>query len=190
MAASSACLQSPEAETRRLVAFTSPDVRTVPLDEGPPTVQRPPLTPPEQSRLRFILGTVLPIIMITVGMYIQKTSHAGSTMSEPDVFAERMPHLPQKLQNLALLNRSCAPQLLAHLESGSRSVSAGAAVSVRRVHDLEPLHSYDFEGEAARPPPRVCALSLCSENHHAFVATDDGGLRILANPIVNITAEP
>ena len=64
--------------------------------------------------------------------------------------------------------------------------SAGAAVSVRRVHDLEPLHSYDFDGEAARPPPRVCALSLCSENHHAFVATDDGGLRILANPIVNI----
>ena len=32
----------------------------------------------------------------------------------------------------------------------------------------------------------VSAFSLCAENHHAFVGTEDGGLCILANPIVNI----
>ena len=32
----------------------------------------------------------------------------------------------------------------------------------------------------------VSALSLCAENHHAFVGTEDGALCVLANPIVNI----
>ena len=27
---------------------------------------------------------------------------------------------------------------------------------------------------------------MCAENHHTFVGTEDGGLCILANPIVNI----
>ena len=32
----------------------------------------------------------------------------------------------------------------------------------------------------------ICALSLSVENHHAFVATACGGLRVYANPLVNI----
>ena len=64
------------------------------------------------------------------------------------------------------------------------------ACGQRRMHDLALLHSYHADAGAAgsspRPPPAVCALSLCAENHHTFVGTEDGGLRILANPIVNI----
>ena len=64
--------------------------------------------------------------------------------------------------------------------------SQGSAVTVRRLHDLKLLHRYDVGGEAASGAAEVCALSLCGESHHAFVATEDGGLRIFANPIVNI----
>ena len=32
----------------------------------------------------------------------------------------------------------------------------------------------------------VSALHLCAENHHTFVGTEDGAMRILANPLVNI----
>ena len=58
--------------------------------------------------------------------------------------------------------------------------SEGAAVTVRRMHDLQEMHAY------SEPPVAVSALSLCAQNHHAFVATEDGGLCVLANPIVNI----
>jgi hypothetical protein len=64
--------------------------------------------------------------------------------------------------------------------------SEGALVTVRRLHDLQLLHCYPEATSAVPVPPRVCALSLCAENHHTFVGTEDGGLCILANPIVNI----
>ena len=64
--------------------------------------------------------------------------------------------------------------------------SEGALVTVRRLHDLQLLHCYPEAASAVPVPPRVCALSLCAENHHTFVGTEDGGLCILANPIVNI----
>ena len=35
-------------------------------------------------------------------------------------------------------------------------------------------------------PLAISALSLCAENHHTFVGTANGGLSILANPIINI----
>lgn len=57
---------------------------------------------------------------------------------------------------------------------------------VRRLHDLQLLHCYPEATSAVPVPIRVCALSLCAENHHTFVSTEDGGLYILANPIVNI----
>ena len=56
-----------------------------------------------------------------------------------------------------------------------------AAVTVRRLHDLSPLHAFPEGG--GRP---VSALHLCAENHHTFVGTEDGAMRILANPLVNI----
>ena len=61
--------------------------------------------------------------------------------------------------------------------------SEGDTVTVRRVHDLHLLHSYPEPQHAAH---KVSALALCAENHHAFVGTEDGGMQILANPIVNI----
>ena len=64
--------------------------------------------------------------------------------------------------------------------------SEGALVTVRRLHDLQLLHCYPEATSAVPVPHRVCALSLCAENHHTFVGTEDGGLCILANPIVNI----
>ena len=64
--------------------------------------------------------------------------------------------------------------------------SEGALVTVRRLHDLQLLHCYPEATSAVPVPLRVCALSLCAENHHTFVGTEDGGLCILANPIVNI----
>ena len=61
--------------------------------------------------------------MITVGMYIQKTSHAGSQTAEPEVAAAETPEaspeaprVPQRLLNMALLNRTCAPQLLPYYD--------------------------------------------------------------------------
>ena len=65
-------------------------------------------------------------------------------------------------------------------------VTEGPCVTVRQLSDLGVLHTFLDQPRAVAPPPRVCALSLCAENHHSFVATEDGGLRILANPIVNI----
>lgn len=82
--------------------------------------------------------------------------------------------------------------------------SEGAAVTVRRLHDLRLLAKADHlrdqtnsfmalnggeqsqQPRGAAAPPGVCSLSLCAENHHTFVGTDDAGLCILANPIVNI----
>ena len=66
--------------------------------------------------------------------------------------------------------------------------SEGEAVTVRRLHDLHLLHSYKEEapGGGTAITPRVSALSLCAENHHTFVGTEDGGLSILANPMVNL----
>ena len=77
--------------------------------------------------------------------------------------------------------------------------SEGTRVTVRRLHDLHLLHSYHEAGDASvgKAPhggtapddsarQHVSALSLCAENHHAFVGTAEGGLCILANPIVNI----
>ena len=82
---------------------------------------------------------------------------------------------------------------------GHRRASEGARVTVRRMHDLHLLHSYAEEqadgsgaaaaggaAAAASAASRVSALSLCAENHHAFVASEDGALRILANPMVNL----
>ena len=66
--------------------------------------------------------------------------------------------------------------------------SEGEDVTVRRLHDLHLLHSYKEEapGGGTAITPRVSALSLCAENHHTFVGTEDGGLSILANPMVNL----
>jgi len=68
----------------------------------------------------------------------------------------------------------------------AEAMPPGALVTVRRLHDLQLLHCYPEAASAVPVPPRVCALSLCAENHHTFVGTEDGGLCILANPIVNI----
>ena len=64
--------------------------------------------------------------------------------------------------------------------------SEGGSVVVRSMHSLRTVHRYppDLTGSPA-PGPRVCALSLCAENHHTFVGTDDGALKVLANQIVN-----
>lgn len=124
----SAGLTSPEAETRRLVHFATPHPSSPPLISSPPR-QR---FSPENSWLRTILGTVLPIVFITVGMYIQKTSHAGSRSEEPEAAADvHEAHVPQRLLNHALLNRSCAPQLLAHWDSGRKLSAQDAESSVR-----------------------------------------------------------
>ena len=67
--------------------------------------------------------------MITVGMYIQKTSHAGGRSDgldpEDGDTAPGMvePGVPQRVLNLALLNRSCAPALLTHWESAVNKYS-------------------------------------------------------------------
>ena len=71
-------------------------------------------------------------------------------------------------------------QLVCTRDGENIVASEGAAVTVRRLHDLGLLHSYP------EPQHAVSALALCAENHHAFVGTEDGGMRILANPIVNI----
>ena len=76
-------------------------------------------------------------------------------------------------------------RVIATRDGSAIVASGGAAVTVRRLHDLELLHAYEIHGGAAAAAG-ICALSLCSENHHAFVGTEDGGFRILANPIVNI----
>ena len=79
--------------------------------------------------------------MITVGMYIQKTSHAGSQTAEPEVAAAETPEaspeaprVPQRLLNMALLNRTCAPQLLPYYDSGRKlSATEGAERSGVRI---------------------------------------------------------
>ena len=85
-----ASLQSPTAERKPLVEFTTPfsagpSVLGGSIEETPAGQPATPrheqeitVDPAENTAcLRFALGTVLPIVMITVGMYIQKTSHAG-----------------------------------------------------------------------------------------------------------------
>ena len=80
--------------------------------------------------MRILLGTVLPVVMITMCMFIQKTSHVGSTSQDPEPEhlepSDLSPRLSPKVRNLALLNRSCAPPLLAHWEH-----ERGAEVSVK-----------------------------------------------------------
>ena len=58
-------------------------------------------------------------------------------------------------------------------------VSEGNRVTVRDLYDLGLKHSYPARHE-------VSAVSLCPENHHAFIGTKDGGLLFLASPLVNI----
>ena len=72
--------------------------------------------------MRLCFGTVLPILMITVGMCIQKNSNSpvsvhSSSEHETEPLVEESPRLPQRLLNLALINRTCAPQLIAHYTS-------------------------------------------------------------------------
>ena len=65
--------------------------------------------------------------------------------------------------------------------------SEGNAIVVRRLESLDLVHTYrvqDSPGVSAASI--VSAFSLCPLNHHAFVATDDGGVLIYANPILNI----
>ena len=75
-----------------------------------------------------------------------------------------------------------------HLVGALHDQDPVALRAVRRLHDLHLLHSYKEEapGGGTAITPRVSALSLCAENHHTFVGTEDGGLSILANPMVNL----
>jgi hypothetical protein len=99
-------------------------------------------------------------------------------------------------------------QLICTRDGEIAVASEGASVTVRRLHDLHLLaraddlrdqrNAFGEESSSELPtvaqpppsptaaPPRICALSLCAENHHTFIGTEDGGLCILANPIVNI----
>ena len=86
--------------------------------------------------MRLCFGTVLPIVMITVGMCIQKSTTQQQqeaalaeehALEEATPEAEEAPRVPQRLLNLALLNRSCGPRLVAHWArepSSGRSLAA------------------------------------------------------------------
>ena len=57
--------------------------------------------------------------------------------------------------------------------------SEGGVIVVRRLDSLALVHGYrvqDTQGVASASS--VSAFSLCPLNHHAFVATDDGGVLI------------
>ena len=95
-------------------------------------------------------------------------------------------------------------QLITTRDGEMLVATEGPHVVVRRLHDLEVLHRYaggdatppatlpsaalaaSIPSVALAPSTLVSALSLCAENHHAFVGTATGELSVLANPIVNI----
>ena len=63
----------------------------------------------------------------------------------------------------------------------------GGVLAVRRLHDLQLLHRYEVGARGADgAPARVSAFALSGENHHAFAATDGGGMVIYVNPLVNV----
>lgn len=66
-----------------------------------------------QSWLHFALGTILPFLMISAGMLIQHNTQLAATDSEERP-ADEPAGVPQRILNLQLLNRSCAPYLIPH----------------------------------------------------------------------------
>ena len=82
-----------------------------------------------------------------------------------------------------------APLNAAGTRNGELVVGAeGGVPAVRRLHDLQLLHRYEEVGArgADGAPARVSAFALSGENHHAFAATDGGGMVIYVNPLVNV----
>ena len=57
--------------------------------------------------------------------------------------------------------------------------SEGETLVVRSLHDLRELHRYTMREQ-------VLTFSLGTKDQHAFATTVDGGLYILANPLVNL----
>lgn len=65
--------------------------------------------------------------------------------------------------------------------------SQGNELVVRRMEDLQPIQVFRVQDTPnVHPMSTVSAFSLCPLNHHAFVASDDGGVIIYANPILQI----
>lgn len=122
-------MTTPDSEQRRLVSFTTP----VPPSVSPSAIDAPgedtcaaaadldqqqPATP----LVRALLGTVLPIIMITVGMVIQRSTRLAALEAEAlEQISTVDSGLPQRTSNFLLLNRSCDPSLMHHYsKKGSR----------------------------------------------------------------------
>jgi type II secretory pathway pseudopilin PulG len=90
---------------------------------------------PYQAVLRLCFGTVLPLVMISVCIYIQKSQRMGA----PRVHTDERPHaaeplaagaspagtagypLPQRMLNQAFLNHSCPAALVSHWGAGKES---------------------------------------------------------------------
>ena len=102
-------------------------------------------------------------MMITVGMFIQKNSHTtlarpnssphANDEHEPDEIEE--PHLPQRLLNLALLNRTCAPQLVAHWQSKELSGRSLSAIIDDAPHGVLASSRSGGSGSVPAPPKKV-----------------------------------
>ncbi|KAL1507045.1 hypothetical protein AB1Y20_007907 [Prymnesium parvum] len=90
------------------------------------------------------------------------------------------------LRRMPIQNSSIS-QIVCTLDGENVVCSQDGAIVVRLIESLEPVHQYHMQDtEGVDPACSVSAFSLCPLNHHAFVASEDGGVLIYANPILQI----
>ena len=113
-------------ESLRLVTFQSPFSSfgaPSPRTEDPPQPRRGQVNP----WLRMCLGTVMPLIMITLGMSVQRNARLGEPEELHARPVETPANLPQRLLNAHLLNRSCGARLMVHYTLESSSGGSGGS---------------------------------------------------------------